>query len=50
MPDIVTVIRRKRDGHELSGAEIDWVIEAFTHGIVSDARWRPWRWRSGSAA
>lgn len=38
MPDIVTVIRRKRDGHELSGAEIDWVIEAFTHGIVSDAQ------------
>lgn len=38
MPDIVTVIRRKRDGHELSGAEIDWVIEAFTHEIVSDAQ------------
>lgn len=38
MPDIVTVIRRKRDGHELSGAEIDWVIEAFTHDVIADAQ------------
>ncbi|MFZ2526527.1 MAG: thymidine phosphorylase, partial [Rhodococcus sp. (in: high G+C Gram-positive bacteria)] len=36
MPDIVTVIRHKRDGLELTGAEIDWVIRAFTHDIVAD--------------
>ncbi|UYP17895.1 thymidine phosphorylase [Rhodococcus sp. Z13] len=38
MPDIVTLIRRKRDGEELSGAEIDWVIRAFTHDVISDAQ------------
>ncbi|MGN0041322.1 MULTISPECIES: thymidine phosphorylase [unclassified Rhodococcus (in: high G+C Gram-positive bacteria)] len=38
MPDIIGIIHRKRDGHELSGTEIDWVIEAFTHGIVEDAQ------------
>ncbi|WP_407440984.1 thymidine phosphorylase [Rhodococcus sp. (in: high G+C Gram-positive bacteria)] len=38
MPDIIGIIHRKRDGDELSGAEIDWVIEAFTHGIVEDAQ------------
>ena len=36
MPDIVSVIRHKRDGLELTGAEIDWVIRAFTHDIVAD--------------
>ncbi|NLE78590.1 MAG: thymidine phosphorylase, partial [Rhodococcus sp.] len=36
MPDIASVIRHKRDGLELTGAEIDWVIRAFTHDIVAD--------------
>ncbi|WP_068154272.1 thymidine phosphorylase [Rhodococcus phenolicus] len=36
MPDIVSVIRHKRDGLELTGAEIDWVVRAFTHDIVAD--------------
>ncbi|MCK0093356.1 thymidine phosphorylase [Rhodococcus sp. HNM0563] len=36
MPEIASIIRRKRDGFELTGSEIDWVIEAFTHGIVAD--------------
>lgn len=34
--DAVTIIMRKRDGHELSAAEIDWVIDAFTRGAVAD--------------
>lgn len=38
MPDIVTIIRRKRDGHELTGSEIDWVLGAFTHDVISDAQ------------
>ncbi|QNG19495.1 thymidine phosphorylase [Rhodococcus triatomae] len=36
MHDAISIITAKRDGRELSGAEIDWVIEAFTHGIVAD--------------
>lgn len=38
MPDIVSIIRRKRDGHELTGNEIDWVIKAFTHDVISEAQ------------
>ncbi|NLG56460.1 MAG: thymidine phosphorylase [Rhodococcus sp.] len=36
MHDAVSIITAKRSGQELSGSEIDWVIEAFTHGIVAD--------------
>ena len=32
--DAVDVIRTKRDGAALSGAEIDWVVTAFTRGLV----------------
>jgi thymidine phosphorylase len=32
----VDVIRAKRDGHELSDAQIDWVIDAYTRGAVAD--------------
>ncbi len=35
-PDIVDVIRSKRDGLELSDAEIDWTIAAFAAGRVAD--------------
>jgi thymidine phosphorylase len=34
--DAPTVIRTKRDGGVLSDAEIDWVINAYTHGQVAD--------------
>ncbi|MCQ4120302.1 thymidine phosphorylase [Rhodococcus tibetensis] len=36
MHDAASIIAAKRDGRELSGAEIDWVVEAFTHGVVAD--------------
>lgn len=32
----VDVIRAKRDGRVLSDAEIDWVIDAYTRGLVAD--------------
>ncbi len=32
----VDVIRAKRDGGELSDAQIDWVVDAFTRGEVAD--------------
>ncbi|PZT97295.1 MAG: thymidine phosphorylase [Gordonia sp. (in: high G+C Gram-positive bacteria)] len=32
--DAVTVIATKRDGHALTDGQIDWVINAFTHGSV----------------
>ncbi|MGH8880513.1 MAG: thymidine phosphorylase, partial [Stackebrandtia sp.] len=32
----VDVIRTKRDGAELSSAQIDWVIDAYTRGVVAD--------------
>ncbi|HEY3502881.1 MAG TPA: thymidine phosphorylase [Actinocatenispora sp.] len=32
----VDVIRAKRDGHALSDAQIDWVIDAYTQGSVAE--------------
>ncbi|GAB7042026.1 MULTISPECIES: thymidine phosphorylase [Catenuloplanes] len=32
----VDVIRAKRDGQVLSDAQIDWVIDAYTRGVVAD--------------
>ncbi|MEV6597387.1 thymidine phosphorylase [Actinoplanes sp. NPDC051346] len=32
----VDVIRTKRDGHTLSDAQIDWVVDAYTKGVVAD--------------
>ena len=32
------VIRRKRDGAELSGEEIAFLVEGITHGGLSDAQ------------
>ncbi len=32
----VDVIRVKRDGGRLSDAEIDWVVDAYTRGVVAD--------------
>ncbi|HIW90707.1 MAG TPA: thymidine phosphorylase [Candidatus Corynebacterium avicola] len=34
--DVVDVIRTKRDGGEFSDAQIDWVIDAYTRGVVAD--------------
>jgi thymidine phosphorylase len=34
--DAPTVIKTKRDGGRLSGAAIDWVIDAFTRGRVAE--------------
>lgn len=36
MSDAVSIITAKRDGHELSPTQIDWVVDAFTKGIVAD--------------
>src|SRR5689334_44040 len=32
----VDVITAKRDGHVLSDAQIDWVVDAYTRGVVAD--------------
>ena len=32
----VDVIRTKRDGGVLSDAQIDWVVDAYTKGLVAD--------------
>ncbi|PVG84780.1 thymidine phosphorylase [Nocardioides gansuensis] len=34
--DAVEVIIAKRDGHELTDSQIDWVIDAYTRGEVAD--------------
>ncbi|PIE28079.1 MAG: thymidine phosphorylase, partial [Micrococcales bacterium] len=34
--DVVDIIRAKRDKQGLSGAQIDWVIDAYTRGDVAD--------------
>jgi thymidine phosphorylase len=36
MHDAVEVILAKRDGHELTDSQIDWVIAAYTRGEVAD--------------
>lgn len=32
----VEIIAAKRDRHELSDAQIDWVVDAYTRGVVAD--------------
>ncbi|MEU8897016.1 thymidine phosphorylase [Nocardia sp. NPDC048505] len=34
--DAVSIITTKRDGGELSDDRIDWVVDAFTRGVVAD--------------
>ncbi|WP_432476897.1 thymidine phosphorylase [Nocardioides sp. GXQ0305] len=34
--DAVEVIIAKRDGHDLSDSQIDWVVDAYTRGDVAD--------------
>ncbi|NSC23523.1 thymidine phosphorylase [Streptomyces albus subsp. chlorinus] len=34
--DAISVIRAKRDGAALTDAQIDWIIDAYTRGVVAD--------------
>ncbi|MEV7005666.1 thymidine phosphorylase [Streptosporangium sp. NPDC051022] len=34
--DVIDVIVTKRDGRELSAEQIDWVVDAYTRGVVAD--------------
>ncbi|RCG20575.1 thymidine phosphorylase [Streptomyces diacarni] len=34
--DAISVIRAKRDREELTGEQIDWIIDAYTRGTVAD--------------
>lgn len=34
--DTVDVIRTKRDGARLTPEQIDWVIDAYTRGVVAE--------------
>src|SRR5699024_12552897 len=34
--DVVDVIRTKRDGDRLTDEQIDWVIDAYTRGVVAE--------------
>lgn len=34
--DVIDVIHAKRDGHALTPEQIDWVIDAYTRGVVAD--------------
>jgi thymidine phosphorylase len=34
--DAVDVIVAKRDGHELGDGQIEWVVDAYTRGVVAD--------------
>ena len=34
--DVVDIIRTKRDGGELADDQIDWVVDAYTRGVVAD--------------
>src|SRR3954462_12306149 len=34
--DAVDVIRTKRDGGRLDDGQIDWVVDAYTRGVVAD--------------
>jgi len=36
MPDAVELIRAKRDGQTLAAADIRWLIDAYTRGVVAD--------------
>jgi len=34
--DAVEIITAKRDRNELSDLQIDWIVDAYTHGVVAD--------------
>src|SRR5579863_7031670 len=39
---IVELIRKKRDGHILSTAEIDWLVRQYTHEQIPDYQMSAW--------
>ena len=36
MPDVIDLIRAKRDGGQLTGADIGWLISSYTAGDIAD--------------
>ncbi len=36
MPDVVDLIRAKRDGGRLADSDIDWLMTAYTGGLIAD--------------
>ncbi len=40
--DAVDLIRTKRDGGELTTAEIEWLIGAYTRGVVAEEQMAAW--------
>ncbi|NCW94845.1 MAG: thymidine phosphorylase, partial [Actinobacteria bacterium] len=34
--DAVEIITAKRDKNELSDLQIDWIVDAYTRGVVAD--------------
>ena len=40
--DAVDLIRIKRDGGALSTAQIDWLVDAYTRGVVADEQMSAW--------
>ncbi len=40
--DVVDLIRVKRDGGELSTPQIDWLVDAYTRGVVGDEQMAAW--------
>ena len=47
--DAVDVIRAKRDGRTLEPAQIDWVMDAYTRGVVAEEQMAP-PWPCSSTA
>ncbi|MBO9578428.1 MAG: thymidine phosphorylase [Microbacteriaceae bacterium] len=40
--DVVDLIRAKRDGGSLDTAQIDWLVDAYTRGVVADEQMSAW--------
>jgi len=40
--DVVDLIRAKRDGGELTTAQIQWLVDAYTRGVVADEQMSAW--------
>ena len=40
--DVVDLIRAKRDGLELTTPQIDWLVDAYTRGVVADEQMSAW--------
>src|SRR5690625_4219839 len=42
--DVIEIIRTKRDGGRLTPEQIDWVIDAYTHGEVAEEQMSALAW------